>query len=502
MTVKPGLTSETPRVQTPRPPSEPGDTTSSRVPQRSPDPHDRAMDGPLNAPCPNCGIRRSRRRWRQSVGLAIALIALVALFTPTTAHAHALGLSTLELRVDAPHVQAVLTADFEHLDLAAGLDRNGDGRVAKRELADGAEDLETYLSRRLQIRTGDGAACAGEMTGLHYDAVRTAGVIVMRYTCPTPLGRLEIEGRVFAEQPGQHRIVGSIAETVRRPAESRDDARAEADERPIHPERDANDDPGGSADPERSAAGTDPEGRATTRAGPRFAFELTRDDPIIEFETAPPDATEPAAQDDPGLERDDWFGVVKRYLWLGIEHILLGLDHVLFIITLLLVARRLRHVLVAVTTFTLAHSVTLALAALDVMAPPASLVEPLIALSIAVVAAENIVRETARTRGEPVLGLTPEPRARALVVALFGLVHGFGFAGVLMDLGLPAERVVPALAAFNIGVELGQIAIVLVVWPVLWVFMRRPGYPRFARIASGGALVAALVWLVERLGFA
>lgn len=181
------------------------------------------------------------------------------------------------------------------------------------------------------------------------------------------------------------------------------------------------------------------------------------------------------------------FAVIRRYTVSGIEHIAIGYDHIAFVVALLLWARRLWPVVKVVTAFTVAHSITLALAVLDVVSLPASLVEPLIAASIVWVAAENFFfRDVGR---------------RWKIAFFLGLVHGFGFAGVLRDFGLPQDALALALAFFNIGVEIGQILIVGVAVPLLLLVDRLTGDRRDPRIVmAASAAVAALGawWLVER----
>lgn len=145
--------------------------------------------------------------------------------------------------------------------------------------------------------------------------------------------------------------------------------------------------------------------------------------------------------------------VIGRYVVSGIEHIWIGYDHIAFLIALLLWARELWPVVKVVTAFTVAHSITLALAVLDIVSLPGNIVEPMIAASIVWVAAENFFSDNIGRRWK--------------VTFLLGLVHGFGFAGVLRDYGLPPDALGLALASFNIGVEIGQVAIVLVAVPVL-----------------------------------
>jgi hypothetical protein len=175
----------------------------------------------------------------------------------------------------------------------------------------------------------------------------------------------------------------------------------------------------------------------------------------------------------------------------GIEHIFTGYDHIAFILGLLLVAGlrlgALGYIVKVVTAFTIAHSTTLILASLDVVQLPSRLVESCIAASIVYVAAENLV--------------VGDPRHRWPLAFGFGLVHGMGFAAMLRPL-LPESGVVLPLLAFNVGVELGQLAIVLAVLPflVVWARRRAPSYRRWA--LGGGSLaigLVGLIWLVERL---
>lgn len=177
-----------------------------------------------------------------------------------------------------------------------------------------------------------------------------------------------------------------------------------------------------------------------------------------------------------------------RYLVLGFEHILPhGLDHILFVLGLFLLSPKLAPLLWQVTAFTVAHSITLALAAFNVVSLPPSVVEPLIALSITYVAVENV--------------LTPDlKRWRPLVVFAFGLLHGLGFAGVLADIGLPRGEFLLSLAAFNLGVEVGQVAVIALAFLAVGAFRQRTWYRR-AVIVPASIVIAAVGawWTVERI---
>ncbi|MFQ5416665.1 MAG: HupE/UreJ family protein [Myxococcota bacterium] len=225
------------------------------------------------------------------------------------------------------------------------------------------------------------------------------------------------------------------------------------------------------------------------------------------------------------------------YLALGVEHILSGWDHLAFVIALLLLASTVGEVALLVTSFTAAHSVTLGLAVLGLVQPEAQIVEALIGFSIALVAAENSWLLSGRRRAIPavvtvalavlvftgagavpvhaVVGLalfamchfallrvsSRPARLRAAVACAFGLIHGFGFAGVLAEMALPPERLVAALVGFNFGVEAGQFAVVAVVWPLLRAVSRRHGEDAgrwLAEATSAGVCGLGIFWFVTR----
>jgi len=196
---------------------------------------------------------------------------------------------------------------------------------------------------------------------------------------------------------------------------------------------------------------------------------------------AEPSSAEPLA--DPSRA-----SVARTYLVLGIEHIVpLGLDHVLFVLALFFLGGSRRALLVQVSAFTLAHSLTLALAIFGLVRAPSHLVEVAIAASIALVALENFAGERAA-------------RWRAPLVFAFGLLHGLGFAGVLAELGLPRGELALALACFNVGVELGQLAVLAAAFLALGWWRGAAWYRRaIAWPASAGIALVGLWWTFERL---
>jgi hydrogenase/urease accessory protein HupE len=177
------------------------------------------------------------------------------------------------------------------------------------------------------------------------------------------------------------------------------------------------------------------------------------------------------------------------FLKLGLEHILTGYDHLLFLFGLLLACRRFSTAVRIITCFTLAHSLTLGLAALNVVSLPGLIVEPLIAASIVFVGIENIVRRD-------------EPRWRWALTFVLGLVHGFGFAGALKEAGLGSNgpALLVPLFSFNFGVELGQVAVAALLLPILWKLSGNSVFEKYGRTALSAAIaLAGLYWFVTRL---
>lgn len=188
-------------------------------------------------------------------------------------------------------------------------------------------------------------------------------------------------------------------------------------------------------------------------------------------------------------DRQGWMSVVKEFIPAGVYHIFTGPDHVLFIVGLLLMGGTLLRLLSIVTAFTIAHSITLSLAALNVTNPSPRLIEPAIALSIIYVGIDNLmVGKTGRD-------------VRAWIAFFFGFVHGFGFAGVLREFGLPREALGWSLFSFNFGVEIGQACIVVVVATVLAAIRNRNNVlaRQIMKVGSVCVILAGTWWFIQRV---
>ena len=182
--------------------------------------------------------------------------------------------------------------------------------------------------------------------------------------------------------------------------------------------------------------------------------------------------------------------VIRKFVPAGVHHILIGPDHLLFLVGLLLLGGTVRQLLLVVTSFTVAHSITLSLAALNLVTPPARLIEPAIALSIVYVGADNILAKGGRD-------------VRGWIAFTFGFIHGFGFANVLREMDLPRRALGWSLFSFNVGVEIGQLLVVVLVATALVALKSRSQWAG-RHLAFAGSIVviaAGTFWFVQRVFF-
>ena len=387
---------------------------------------------------PDPRAARARRAWLRLLALVAAALALSL---PATARAHQVGLSRGDYLVEGATLNAEITfAQRELIDLSPELDADKNGSLSEGELTQGRDAVARLVVARVGVR-GDGSACPGQLVSAK--PVENDGVTVKAtYTCSAPPGEVDLDVELLDDLPYGHRHIARLG------------------------------------------------------GGPRMAEAiLYRKRKSLEVLTAPgtaqPDAppagsaTPPTAQPNDGGEAHAPEGALGM-LAMGIEHILLGLDHLVFLLGLVLVGGRFRSILMVVTAFTVAHSVTLALATLGLWAPSPRLVEPAIALSIAYVGVENFFVKDAEGRWR--------------ITLPFGLIHGFGFAGALQEISLPRPEIPKALVLFNLGVEAGQIAVLALVLPLLAVARKRGWMtPKVTQGASALIVLAGVAWFVERV---
>jgi hydrogenase/urease accessory protein HupE len=353
------------------------------------------------------------------------LLAVALLLAAPAAAAHPFQVSGLDVEVRDAGVAIAHDLDARTLLDLLPLDADGDGQEAPEEILAARPRIVAYLDEHLSLSRG-GERCALEPP-TRFELGRGARLLVARQASCPGSGRLRIELDALMEDAGGHRHVGIV------------------------------------------------------RAGTLTArHDFLPDRTVFEFDpSSEPASDEPAA---PPASTS-----LLGWLRQGGIHVLAGADHMLFVLGLVLGVRRVRELVVLVTAFTLSHTLALALGALELVQPPARLVESLIALSVLWVSAENALSRAPRARARPWLTLG------------FGLVHGLAFGSALRELGAAGAGLALPLLGFNLGVEIGQLVVVIPTFFLLGRLGQKPQLARRVRMGAGAAcaLVAA-IWLLER----
>jgi hypothetical protein len=364
---------------------------------------------------------------------AMALLTLLWVFFGQIASAHVSSNAFLVVQVNGQNLQGSMELAVRDVELALGADANQDGKITWGELRASQPRLQEYVAAHLRLGTS-GSDCALSFQSLQVNERVDGNYAWMPFTahCAASVRQLEIHYALMQDIDPSHRGLLTLTS---------------------------------GADAQTAVLG----GHNTTATFTPGASSRWR--------------------------------AFTEYLQAGVWHIWSGIDHLLFLLSLLLPAVLLRRdghwepvpavrpafisILKVVTAFTLAHSITLSLAALDVVRLPSRLTESVIAASIIVAALNNI------------FPIVTDSRAR--IAFAFGLLHGFGFASVLADMGLPHGARLISLLAFNLGIEAGQLAVVLAVMPLVYSVRTGILYRR-ALMPWGSAVIAviALVWLVQR----
>lgn len=415
---------------------------------------------------------------------AIAAITLLALLATTSAGAHDLGFTRttvvflaggefrIDMQVDLDALALGVPQDTDDGELMAVLDA-----MAEAELEQTVDDLRQTFLRRMRVRFDD-ETFLPEITfpDRGSDGARRANTVLgltARLSGRIPAGAAELTLQASRAFPPLHLTFVDLRTRTISPQALDELLRFE--------------EPVTGADAE-SVGLPDAGAAAESSANPvtdRFGDVVTMRQ-IVERG----DRSDPYPLDRPPPEPSR-LEVVGEFLHLGFEHIVpLGIDHILFVLGLFLLNTAWRPLLVQVTAFTAAHTLALGLSTYGVAGLPPSIVEPLIALSIAWVAFENVFTDEVKPW-------------RPAVVFGFGLLHGLGFAGVLAQLGLPRGEFLTALLSFNAGVELGQLAVIAVAFLTLGAFRQRNWYRSRVTVPLSIAIgLTGLYWAVERILFA
>jgi hydrogenase/urease accessory protein HupE len=340
--------------------------------------------------------------------------------------AHDPGLSSLTIRQRPDRVEAALTLAVKDAAQLIELDDDHDGRVTQAEFARARSRLETALARQL-VLASDGKVAKAHVVRSHLDGNNNVEVDLHFQAADS--SSLEVQSRLIASLPLGHRQYLQVQNSAGEPVLEK-----------------------------LLSAATD---RATAQFAANNAKVSTR-------------------------ETGNSF---TDFVVLGVKHILTGYDHLLFLFALLVVARGFISSLSIITSFTIAHSITLAAATFNVAQIPSRVIEPLIAASIIFVGVENLLHSGV-------------PKARQVATFGFGLIHGFGFASVLREMGLGAGTggVALPLFSFNLGVEIGQIMVAAVALPVIWKLRANPLFiARWAPACSAAVVLLGSFWFVERI---
>lgn len=384
----------------------------------------------------------------------MALLALIVLGAALVAQAHDPGLSTATVRLYPDRLEAILTFALKDAGEIGDLDADNNGQISIEEFDEGKQKLADVVAGAFDVKFNDELR---RSTNTFCQLDENRNVEVHLSVPGKSFTRLSIRSKVISLCPLDHKQYLML----------QNPSGVMLDERLLR----ANSDTVSIEVSAESEPATGPE----TNTGIVASAPSTN-------------AVQPAASK-PVVVSEARTVSFLEFLKLGIEHILTGYDHLLFLFALLLVTRDWVSSLKVITFFTIAHSITLGVATFDVVSLPSRFVEPMIALSIVYVGVENIVR-----RGDP--------HKRWIVTFTFGLIHGFGFASVLKEMGVGARAggVAMPLFSFNLGVEVGQILVAAIALPIIWQLRKKErflsqGVPACSILVA----VAGAAWFVMRV---
>ena len=362
--------------------------------------------------------------------MAIRIISIIFLLVQLQiGFAHPPGLSSADLTIKPEGVDAKITFATQDIEAFVPLDTDADAEVSDDELGAGTRRIAQFVIKDFKVLLDGKETVAGNEYKVIFDRQNNA---VIETTYPgTSTVSIVVESKLISKLPTDHKQYITV----------------------------------------KDVGGHELGKKMLTQKANTLEINLKSSAESVESENHPT-------------------STFIDFLKLGIEHILTGYDHLLFLFSLLVVTRSFWPAIKIITFFTIAHSITLALAGLNVVDIPSSIVEPLIAATIIYVGLENIIRKD-----------TVTTKQRCVLTFFFGLIHGFGFAGVLREMGISSIEtgILVPLFSFNLGVELGQITVAAIVLPLIWWLHGQERMSRFlVPVGSILTCIAGSYWLFER----
>lgn len=454
---------------------------------------------------------------RQSWVLGWMLWALCSLgwLSSTPVQAHMTSMGTLLATIDTANRQVRLVVSVSRDDLGTflKLDKNKNKRISYDEMDGHRLAMARYLAERLKLSNNSWFCEVTEQSFLKKREARSKRRLFLRqvYRCAQPLEKLIFQNKILLEDTGGYRHVGRIQ------------------------------------------WGQNVYTTIFSRMYPTYSLDIKKAQAAAakasQSRKRKTGVAKPASLAPKQVGGSGFWSTFKKFLILGAEHILQGFDHIIFVLCLLVVARNVRSLLVVISAFTLGHSITLIFSALGVLVVPQAVTEVLIAITIAYVAVENLAehqgvrwfralmvlvglltacslgwmlaaplfvgKSASMGRGLVVVGCVVaslgfflyyvfqleevEPSGhRFWLTGLFGMIHGIGFSYSLQKLNLPTWEKVSALLSFNVGVEVGQLVVVLIVFPWLYRVMKEEKYPQMVTVFNVGVMALAMYLIVAR----
>lgn len=362
--------------------------------------------------------------------MIVRIISIIFLFVQLQAgYAHPPGLSSADLTIKPDGIQAKFTFAVQDIEAFVPMDTDGDAEVTDQELGAATTRVASFVADQFIVKADGNEIKSTLSKTVSFDNKNNTHV-VLNYL-EKPVDSIGVESKILAKMPPDHKQYLTIKDNTGK------------------------------------------------EIGKKL---LTQKDNILEISL---NNTKPET-----VSENQSTSTFTDFLKLGVEHILTGYDHLLFLFSLLVVTRSFWPAIKIITFFTIAHSITLALAGMNIVNFASSIIEPLIAATIVFVGLENIIRKDNVTT-----------RQRCILTFFFGLIHGFGFASVLKEMGISSIEtgILVPLFSFNVGVELGQIAVAALVLPLIWRLHGQKQIDRYL-VPVGSALtsLAGGYWLLER----